>query len=515
MHAPRPLRPALAAGIIAAAACAIAPAACGPPAEFPRVADDARGEPIADRVGIAHQLVWGTAADQRSAREAQIAKLLALGIRHVRMDFSWHALEKSKGSWSFAALDAVVDDAHAASIELLAMAGYGNPLYSSKARAAAPGLDLPLDAAPKAYFAPDDPSDYARFVSKLVERYKDRVDSYELWNEENIGYRFWRPAADPRGYAKLAELGARAGKKQCPGCLFILGGLSMSQPVPTLNLYPVGPKYLDAACTARPQLHRQVEAVSFHPYPYPKDPPEKETAPFADRVQGSLRTQTRQIRSAIEPHGEMRLWITENGWPTNPKIPQTDAEISRVFGIDPLVVKLGRSALTHEEFSTLLETVRGVSEEKQAQYLVRAALLGISLGIERQYLYALQDYDIDPEVNQEGAFGLYRVDGRAKKSAAAVRTLLRRFGAYRYAADLGEALGLGPDERALAFRKPGHLLLALWRWRDGSRQLQLSDLPGEARAFDLYGEPLGRGGTGGRLAVPLGPAVTYVEIALD
>ena len=96
---------------------------------FPPVGEADAHLPIGDRVGIAHQLVWGDEPMQKLRREAQLGRLRALGVRHIRTDFTWHRLENVPGVWDFSALDPVVRDARAAGISILAVACYGNPIY--------------------------------------------------------------------------------------------------------------------------------------------------------------------------------------------------------------------------------------------------------------------------------------------------------------------------------------------------------------------------------------------------
>lgn len=499
----------------AAALSSCAPASEIPEHPFPVVGEADALPPIGERVGFAHQLVWGDEPAQKARRESQLARLRSLGVQHVRMDFTWHRLEKKPGEWDLSALDAVVRDAQAAGIAILAVACYGNPIYPSKAGqpAATPSTNLPLDNPPEVHFPPTDPAHYARYVEVIARRYGDRVKRFELWNEQNLGYRFWRPEASGAEYVRYARAAALAGKAGCADCKFAIGGLSMPQPVPRLDLYRTGPAFLEDMYAAAPDMDAWIDAIGFHPYPMPKDAPEVETAAFPDRFQGSLATQARQMREVVARRGKsIPLWITENGWPTNPGIPADDEDVARIFGLAPGLVAAGRSLLGEEDYARLLETIRGVPEDVQARYLVRSVLLGAVEGIGVNMLYGLDDYDVEPLINQESAFGVFRHDGTEKPAAPALRALVGRFGSYRFVSDARTALGLDESYRAVLLRSGERALLALWRWREGASDVRLTRLPGKATVYDQRGVEVASAAGRAELDVRVGGDVVYVEV---
>jgi hypothetical protein len=443
--------------------------------------------PLGERVGISAQLPWG--ADP--ARAQKLGKLQSLGIHRMRTDFWWHQLETTAGQFDFSALDPAVDDALAAGVTLLPILDYGNHLYPS----AAGPTDDPV------FFPPTEPSHYGDYVAATVAHYGTRIPEWEIWNEENIGYRFWKPNADPAAYAAYLRIALQRGRAACASCTFALGGLSMPQPVPMVDLFPPGPSYLQMLPA---DVIGMVDAVAFHPYQYPKDPPEKETAPFPSRKQGSLATQARTIGGIAQKP----LWITEEGWPTNPEIPQTDDEITAAFGIPTNLIDFGRQLLGTADFAKVLETLRGVSEADQARDLVRAVLIAASLRIPRFFWYTLDDSADPSRNNQEAEFGLYRVDGSEKPAAGALRSLLARYGSYQFAGDVGSAMGLAEPDHALAFRDGQHVAIALWRWQ-GERTLEISDLPGPTKVVDASGNTLAQGSDS--VSVKLSGDVVWLE----
>ena len=500
------------------ASCTSAPSAPSADrvASFPTLAAPDQGAMLAERVGMAQQFTWGTDERARAERAGQLARLASIGIRLERINFTWHKLEPKPNTFDFAPLDAVVDDATRAGVRLIAVACYGNPAYP-QIRGFGPGTALPLDDPSEVFFPPKDPADYARFVATITARYKDRVKDYELWNEQNLGYRFFRPDASPSHYAAMAKQAAQAGHAECASCRYVIGGLSMPQPVPRIELYKIGPDYLRALYTATPDLNSFVDGVAFHPYQYPKDPPEYETAAFEDRFQGSLETQTRSLESIVQAAGGPRipLWITENGWPTNPDIPASDEEIARIFGADVALIRFGRAVLGDEDFAKVVESLRGVPEATQAHYLVRSVLLAAKAGLPVIVLYGLDDYPQDPRINQESVFGVFRLDGSEKPAAGALRTLMKRFGTLRVVGDVSAQLGLDTsEERAVALRDGDRQVLALWRWKEGERTMRIGDLPGETELVAENGNVEARGKRGGSIDFTLSSSVVYVDTRL-
>ena len=111
--------------------------------------------------------------------------LAPLGIRKARFQCGWAKTEKVKGQYDFAWIDEVVNDLTSKNIQMWAQLSYGNPIYEG-----AGGFDLGagLPSSEEGLAAWD------RWVKAMVERYKDRVHEWEIWNEAD-GNRTHTPAA--------------------------------------------------------------------------------------------------------------------------------------------------------------------------------------------------------------------------------------------------------------------------------------------------------------------------------
>lgn len=98
----------------------------------------------------------------------------ALGIKKIRLQGGWAKTEKQKGVYDFAWLDHIIDDAISRGLKIWLQTSYGNPIYEGGG-----GVDLGggFPVSDEALRAWD------RWVTALVNRYKDRVNEWEMWNE--------------------------------------------------------------------------------------------------------------------------------------------------------------------------------------------------------------------------------------------------------------------------------------------------------------------------------------------
>lgn len=135
-----------------------------------------------------------------------------LGVDWVKQQIEWTIYEPTPGNINWAPLDEMVNAMDAAGFKILLSVG------------SAPGWarDSDQEKGP-----PKDYQTYANFVGQLAQRYRGRVDAYEIWNEQNLR-REWNT---PRGisaasYVELLRLAYLAIKNADPAALVITGGLA-------------------------------------------------------------------------------------------------------------------------------------------------------------------------------------------------------------------------------------------------------------------------------------------------
>lgn len=351
---------------------------------------------------------------------ADLGRLEQLGAAQVRWEISWSWVEKQAGVFDFSAFDGEVSALHDAGLEQILILDYSNPLYSA-AGAANGGDDK---------YPPDDPASFARYVSAIVGRYGDRVKRWEVWNEENGGFRFWKPQADAAAYAALLDAASDAVKAACSDCEVILGA-PVSLDYPAFGVQN-GPDFLRAVAAAGGTKY---DAAAVHPYMLypPCSPPEggpnlcafwsRDEVPFSDQIA--------QVRDAA---GAGKPWFaTEYGWPT-------------------FKWTSGKGSTT---------------EAMQADWLERGMLLAAQAGAGAACWFTLAD---DPATSggfpPEGDFGLVTTGGAPKAAYGAFETMAQLFGAGRgawFVRDRAAELKLRAGEHALLFAWGDKLVTALWR----------------------------------------------------
>ncbi len=352
---------------------------------------------VADTLCLSKTLSGGTSESAVKRRQWMFGALKHMGITRLRSHFLWHSLEKKKGEFNWASSDLKVAEAKANGIELIGLLAYGNP-WASKEGAEKKDHHYP----------PDDPADFANYAGALAKRFKADVHRWEVWNEQNSGFRFWKGTGslggDPKAYGALLRATHTAVKAQDPNAQVGYGGLFYLP-----QIIPGAETFTDASFAAWPDLGDHFEAFAWHPYaPYPPiAAPEDAGDPDSDVLQPVPADETaRRLVKTLAKHNKTgaHLWVTELGWPTEKAVTETEA----------------------------------------AAFLVRSYVLLLSEGVELLCWYTLMDSHPDHKAIAfwEKVFGLYQwadvAKGEvpvAKPAVPAHRTLWQQLGPLRWAAN--------------------------------------------------------------------------------
>lgn len=114
-----------------------------------------------------------------------------LGAKAIRLQAGWAKCEREPGVYAWGWLDDIVNDAIAQGVQPWLELSYGNPVHPGGGDT---GLGGGFPTSPEALAAWD------RWAKALVERYKDRVYLWEIWNEPDINPTGRAPVA---GYLDL------------------------------------------------------------------------------------------------------------------------------------------------------------------------------------------------------------------------------------------------------------------------------------------------------------------------
>ncbi len=203
---------------------------------------------------------------------------------------------------------------------------------------------------------------WENYIRQVAKHYDGQVTYWEIWNEPNSPV-FFRPAPDAQKYFELLSVAYKTIKDINPSAKIVLGGIA-----------GVDTTYLDQLLIFG--ANKYCDIVAIHPYPNQfRIPPES----------NGLSENLKEIDIVAQKFAKP-IWITEIGWPTDSAI--------------------------------------GITEEKQAQFLLNANLLLVSnQNIKKIFWYNLRDDGSDPK-NPEDNFGLLRRDYSEKPSFAVLRKMI-------------------------------------------------------------------------------------------
>jgi hypothetical protein len=236
-----------------------------------------------------------------SALRSTFSAIRAAGASMVRIDVPWPMVEPEPGQFTWSTVDGVVDAASAAGLQVLAILDY------------TPSWARPASCQSSSKCAPADPSAFGAFAGAAARHLGALgVVDYEIWNEEN-SYLFFQPLPDPTSYAALLEAAWSAIQTALPAATVLVGG--MSPAVTTAQGTWISPEdFLTDLYAAGAQ--GSFNGVAVHPYSYPAMPMDPSTASWNTFYRLPL------IHQIMVDHGDgdLPVWLTEYGAPTNPNV---------------------------------------------------------------------------------------------------------------------------------------------------------------------------------------------------
>ena len=316
-------------------------------------------------VGAQFHGMWSSYDD--AERAAYLDQLAGTGATEVRIDVSWAMLQpRGRDSydwkWGVPFVDRVIGMARARGLEPLVTLW----LTPSWANGGAGERVLP-----------DDPQDYARVAAWAARRYAGKVGAWEVWNEPN--HPSFMVGTDPAAYVRLLRAAYPAIKTADPTATVVFGGPSLNDSDWIARAYDAGAQgYFDAMAT--------------HPYQAVADlPPEAPDDGTKYRF-----THLASVHALMERHGDgdKPIWLTEFGWSS------------------------------HANDGSEGKWARGVTEQQQAEYLVRSIKLVRRTMPYVTHMFWYTDRDFDAGTVHNGNYGLLRADGSPKPALDALRAYL-------------------------------------------------------------------------------------------
>ncbi|GAA2065728.1 glycoside hydrolase 5 family protein [Williamsia deligens] len=249
-----------------------------------------------------------------SDQSAEVSAARKAGVRTVRVDVDWSAIETAPGVFNWASTDRAMTAVANAGMCPLGLIGF-TPKWATN----------PADNATDSHYRPADPARYGQFVRTAAQRYRSAVSAWEIWNEPNT-LNFFEPHTDAAYYTQLL----RAGYAAVKGVSTSLGVISAGMAPAADNGRDIAPQtFLAGMYDAG--ARGSFDAVAMHPYTYPYLPNDPSTSSF------SAAQQMWPMHDIMVNRGDgaKRIWMTEYGAPTGTSpvsvTPQTQADTVRII----------------------------------------------------------------------------------------------------------------------------------------------------------------------------------------
>ena len=145
----------------------------------------------------------------------------------VKQNFAWRDIEgASKGQYDWWRPDEIVNAAHDAGLNLVVRIDR-HPLWSVR-------------VLPDEQITPNQPpvelQDFGDFCYALAERYKGRIQAYQVWNEPNLSREWGDKSPDPAEYVALLKVCYEGIKAADPDAIVISAGLAPTGTEPPLAM---------------------------------------------------------------------------------------------------------------------------------------------------------------------------------------------------------------------------------------------------------------------------------------
>ncbi|MGQ9635269.1 MAG: hypothetical protein ACUVXB_13620 [Bryobacteraceae bacterium] len=362
--------------------------------------------------------------------DQHLAIMQQAGIKWGRQDFTWRQIETAPGRYNLDPYERIVRAYHKHGMHL-----FGNLAYNPKFH---DPRTLEGVAA------------YCRFAREVVEKFRGRVNHWQLWNEPNGG--FWD--GTPEEYARMAAAAGRVIHEANPEAKVLALNMAFCDILWARTVLKLIP-------------YDSFDIVCYHPYRIPSPPEEQFDWWTLDRYQKvalspwhkgrvpedyapirqSFLEQTRDLIQLLESYGPRKpLWITEVGW-------------------------------------NALVAAYGTPELRQADLLVRLYLLALGSGfVQKIFPWAFRDSGVDQQSGSQ-MVGLVRSDLSPRYSYYAYGWMTRMLEGKRWIRNDE----WGPRIWAVVFRDEadGEDLIAAWT-TDAYAYLRVTNERG-IRLYDLYG----------------------------
>lgn len=215
-----------------------------------------------------------------------LKKVVDAGIKWIRTEAHWFAVEIQKGVFDWSQIDRVVSYADSNGLSILLMIGY-TPAWANGNQ----GINYPADNV----------GDWENFVRIAVNRYKSRVKYWNIWNEPN-SVDFFAPGKDVF-VEKVFLPAAKVIRSEDPSAFIVGPGLA--------HLVSLNEEWYFWMKYILTEGSGYIDIVSHHIY-------KNEGVFYIYQMLEEGEDFVPSVQQIIEEsgYGSMPFWITETGWNT-------------------------------------------------------------------------------------------------------------------------------------------------------------------------------------------------------
>ena len=170
---------------------------------------------------------WGIQAGAYD--EQTLATARALGVHWTRVLAGWGGVEREKGEYNWSNLDTAIDSLLKFSITPFVTLTNGNAMYTGIGRYDDPKLAAIYGDSPAPPVKPDEIEAWLAFVSATIDRYKDRIVYWEIWNEPNHR-KYWGAPPNAEDYGNLVRVTSEKIRELHPDAKIIAGSTAGISP---------------------------------------------------------------------------------------------------------------------------------------------------------------------------------------------------------------------------------------------------------------------------------------------
>lgn len=361
-----------------------------------------------------HLAVRGVPMEEiRASLRDRLREARALGVTSVRTDMWWSQIEPRPGEFSWELPDMVINTIVEEGLEPFPIFCYNSAWNPEQS----PSTD-------------EERAAFGEYVHQVVNRYKDRVRVWEVWNEPNITP-FWVPQPDHRLYTELLKVVHARAKAADPTCQ--ISAICTS-----------GPDYAFIEGCFQMGAGDHMDMLSYHHY-------------SSDLDESILEGELRNLRRIMDRHGHgsMKINITELGLST------------------------GKSTIISEH-----------TPAQQAEWIVKKHLVARAAGVERFYYFKLKDDA--PATDPDGYWGLIDHEGNPKVSWQAYRIMSQKLNGAIYVGNIHGLDRNGAGVECQVYTRGGGDLFAVAWVRNNGEPVTVTIRNGRpVRVINMDGEFIG------------------------